>query len=191
MKKQMKTIAAALIGTSCITSLVLLMTSATPAETPSSQLKISTVNFKNCLENSKFGKQQQARFKEMDKQFQAQLEAKEKEMSEMEPKFKDEYFDTLSPQAGDELKQRYQMLHQERSLLQNQYYQTMTEANGQIIQSVLDAITAASAPVAKQKGLDMILNDDVCVYRGAGLDVSALVIAEMDNAFDKEQSKTK
>src|SRR5260221_295820 len=81
------------------------------ASTPAkSDAKIAVVNFKACIEGSKFGKKEQSRFDEMRKEMEKSLETKEKELNELAPKFKDDYLDTLTPEAEAELKQKFKAL---------------------------------------------------------------------------------
>ena len=153
------------------------------------QTKIGVVDFKVCLESSKLGKLEQGRFEEIKKQMEASIEAKEKELNEMAPKFKDEYIDTLTPEAEGELKEKFRRLSQELSQHQNQYYQLLNQANFQIVQKISDWIATASEKVAKDKSLDIVLNDEACFFVAPSYDISIDVVKELDERFAKEDKK--
>ena len=164
----------------------------TSATTPNAgnNVKIGVVSLKTCFEDSKLGKQEQGRFEEIKKQLETSIEAKEKELNDMAPKFSDEYLDTLSPEAEAELKGKYQKLAQELSQLQNQYYNMLSQANMQIVQTIQESVTEASKKVAKDKGLDLVLNQEACFF-SSGLDVSGAVVTEMDAQFAQKPTEKK
>lgn len=165
----------------------LALSSATSSQT--SSLKVGIVNFKTCFEGSKLGKQEQGRFEQIKKQLEATIEAKEKELNELSPKFSDEYLDTLSPEAEAELKGKYQKLAHDLSQQQNQYYNMLQQANFQIVQAVTEAVSDAAKKVAAAKGLDLTLNEEVCFSHNDAFGISKEVIAQMDAAFDKKQTE--
>lgn len=181
MNKQYMFSALRVIGALTIGALGTLALSS--ATTQNSTLKVGVVNLKSCFEGSKLGKQEQARFEEIKKQLEATIEAKEKELNEMSPKFSDEYLDTLSPEAEAELKGKYQRLAQDLSQQQNQYYNMLNQANYQIVQTVSEAVAESAKKVAASKGLDLTINEEVCFYHNPTLDISKEVIVEMDASF--------
>lgn len=151
------------------------------------KLSIGLANFKTCVEQSKMGKQEQTTFESMKKQMESILEEKEKALNEMATKFNDpDYLDSLAPEAETELKRKFRALSQELTQQQNQYYQTLNQANYRIIQKLTDSVTKASNEVAKENKLDIILNEESCFYCVASLDISSLVVVKMDEAFEKE-----
>ncbi|MFQ5729127.1 MAG: OmpH family outer membrane protein, partial [Waddliaceae bacterium] len=84
--------------------------------------KIGLVNFKACVEKSKFGKQEQDNFEALKKQMEGVLEEKEKTLSEISTKFNDpDYLDSLSSEAEAELKHKFRSLNQE--LAQHQQHE--------------------------------------------------------------------
>jgi len=163
----------------------------TSASTPQNgNIKVGIVNFKSCLEGSKLGKQEQARFEQIKKQLETTIEAKEKELNEMAPKFSEEYLDTLSPEAEAELKNKFKTMSQELSQQQNQYYTMLNQANYQIVHKMGESIGQAAKKVAQAKGLDMALNEDICFYHAPSFDISKEVISEMDAQFEKDSQKS-
>jgi outer membrane protein len=147
--------------------------------------RVGTVNFKECLEKSKFGKQEQARFEQMKRKLEQSIEQKEKELNEMSPKFSDEYLDSLTPEAEAELKEKFGLLNQEMNQMQNQYYQTLDQANTELVQKLFEMITEVSKKISEEKGLDLIINDAVCFYKSKELDVSSDVIIKLDEISEQ------
>lgn len=151
---------------------------------------LGTVNFGNCVSNSKLGKQEQASFENLKNQMSALLEDTEKQLNEITAKFNDpEFLDGLSPEAEEEMKNKFRVLNEDLSRYQNQYYQVLNQANMRVVQSLSTSVNTASEKVAKDKKLEMIMNKDACFYSLPFLDVTDLVIAEMDRNFDIEAKK--
>jgi len=148
------------------------------------------VNFASCITDSKLGKQEQASFESLKNQMVGLLQDTEKQLGEISTKLNDsEYLDGLSPEAIDELKAKFQMLSEELNRYQNQYYQVLNQANMRIIQTVSNSINLASEKVAKDKKLAMIVNKEACFFFNPQLDITSVVISEMDRVFDQEAKK--
>lgn len=163
-----------------------LATSAFAADAPS----IGVVNFSNCVTDSKLGKQEQSSFDALKKQMSTLLEDTEKQLNDIAAKFNDpEYLDGLSPEAEEELKNKFRVLSDEMNRYQNQYYQVLNQANMRIIQTISSGINTASEKVAKDKKLTVVVNKDACFYFSPGLDVTNQVVSEMDKTFESETKK--
>lgn len=163
-----------------------LATSAFAADAPS----IGVVNFSNCVTDSKLGKQEQSSFDALKKQMSTLLEDTEKQLNDIAAKFNDpEYLDGLSPEAEEELKNKFRVLSDEMNRYQNQYYQVLNQANMRIIQTISNGINTASEKVAKDKKLTVVVNKDACFYFSPGLDVTNQVVSEMDKTFESESKK--
>lgn len=148
------------------------------------------VNFSTCVSDSKMGKQEQDAFEALKQQLSMQIEGTEKQLNDIAAKFNDpDYLDGLSPEAEEDLKNKFRMLNEEMNRYQNQYYQTMNQANMRIVQNLSTAIGAASAKVAKEKKLSLVLNKDACFYYADSLDITKTVIAEMDKSFTPDVKK--
>jgi outer membrane protein len=148
------------------------------------------VNFATCVTDSKFGKQEQASFEALKKQMSTLLEDTEKQLNEISAKFNDsEYLDGLSPEAEEEMKVKFRTLNEDLSKYQNQYYQVLNQANMRVIQTLSVAINTAAEKVAKDKKLAMVVNKEACFFYSPKLDVTPLVIAEMDKTFDQDAKK--
>ena len=80
-------------------------------------------------------------------------------------------------------------MSQELSQQQNQYYQLLNQANFQIVQKMSESIGAASAKVAKDKGFDIVLNEEASFYLAPGYDVSADIVKELDAQFVQDEKK--
>lgn len=150
-------------------------------------LKVGIVNAKSVVSKSKFGKHEQETFDAMKKQMETILKEKEKKLTELANKLGDEdYLDSISPEAETELKREFRSLSQEFAQVQNQYYQTLQQANMKIMQKLSEIITRASEKVAKERKLDLVLNEDVTFYSNTPLDISDGIIKEMDIIWDTE-----
>lgn len=152
---------------------------------------IGIVNFATCVSDSKYGKQEQSSFEGLKKQMTTLLEDTEKQLKEINNKFNDqEYLDGLSPEAEGELRGKFQNLSEELNRYQNQYYQVLNQANMRIYQMMGANIANASEAIAKDKKLSMVLNKEACYFYSPQLDVTNLIIAEMDKRFEEENKKT-
>lgn len=168
----------------------LLMPLCASAADASGAAKIGTVNFKLCVEESKLGKQEQASFEAMKKQMENVVEEKEKTLNDLANKLNDaDQLDLMSPEAETELKRKFRGLSQEMSQIQQQFYQTLQQANFKIVQTLSEAVNKAAEQVAKDQKLDLVLNDETCFFANKALDVSTKVVTEMDRQFDPTAKK--
>src|ERR1700722_13035258 len=171
-------------------ALLIVTTLTAAAFTAESAPNYGSVNFGTCVSDSKLGKQEQASFESLKKQMASLLEDTEKQLNELSTKFNDpEYLDGLSPEAEEELKVKFRTLNEELNRYQNQYYQVMNQANMRIMQTLAVSINSASEKVAKDKKLSMVVNKDACFYFTPALDVTNLVIVEMDKSFAPQEAK--
>jgi outer membrane protein len=155
-------------------------------------LNVKVVTFKTCVEGSKLGKQEQASFEALKKQMESVLESKEKVLNEMAQKFEDpDYLDSLSPEAETELKRKFRALNQEYTTVQNQYVQTLSQTNMKVVQNITEVLTKATAVVAKRHNISLVLNDESAFFISPDLDISAQVIAVMDEMFEQDAKETK
>jgi outer membrane protein len=148
------------------------------------------VNFSNCITDSKAGKKEQENMENLRKQMSSLIENTEKELREIVTKFEDtEYLDSLSPKAEEELKVRHQTLQEDLGRYQQQFYQVLQHAQYQMVQKMSMTIAAASEKIANIKNLDYVINREACFYIRPDLDVTDLVVAEMDKSFDDKSKK--
>lgn len=146
---------------------------------------IGVVNFTSCITDSKVGKKEQENMESIRKQLASLIEDTEKELKELAGKFDDtEYLDSLSPKAEEELKVKFQTLQEDHGRYQNQFYQVLQHANYQMIQKMSSSIAKASEKIAKSKKLDYVMNKEACFYIRPDLDVTNLVISEMDSNYE-------
>ncbi len=152
---------------------------------------VGIVNFTTCMTESKLGQQEQSSFESLKTQMSTLLEDTEKQINELATKFNDaDYMDGLSPDAEEVMKNKFTTLNEEMNRYQNQYYQVLNQANMKIVQSLGASIQTASSSVASSKKLSMVMNKEACFYAAPTLDVTNLVIAEMDKTFEKMQVST-
>lgn len=157
------------------------------ANAANTQSSIGVANFTTCIQDSKYGKKEQESFEALKKQMATLLEDTEKQLREISAKFNDaEYLDGLSPDAEEELKVKFGTLNQELARYREQYYQVLNQANMRIMESMNTHISAASEKVQKDKKLDAIANKQAFFSINNHLDVTALVIKEMDKQFEED-----
>lgn len=153
---------------------------------------IGAVNFSNCITDSKAGKKEQENMENLRRQMSSLIENTEKELREISSKFEDtEYLDSLSPKAEEDLKMRYQALQEDLGRYQQQFYQVLQHAQYQMVQKISSSIAAASEIIAKDKKLDYVLNREACFYINPDLDVTSLVVNEMDKSFEHDSKSNK
>ena len=145
------------------------------------------VNFKEVIEKSKLGKQEQASFDSLKEQMEKVLEEKDRELNEIATKFNDpDFVDTLSPEAEDDLKNKFRALSQDMTEKQNQFYQALQNAQMKIMAKIAESIAKASDKVASDKKMDAIFNQDATFFLKDMANLSDEVIKEMDVSFEKE-----
>lgn len=155
-------------------------------------LMTGVVNFNACVSDSKIGKKEQENFESLRKQMATMIENTENQLKEIATKCEDaEYLDSLTPKAEEDLKVKFQSLQEELSRYQNQFYQVLQHANQQVVQKMNSAIAVASKEIAEKSKLDYVINKEACFYTRPGLDVTSMVIAEMDKKFDLEAKQSK
>jgi len=153
---------------------------------------IGVVNFTTCIMESKYGKSEQAQLENIKSQWTSLIEETEKELKDVATKFEDqEYLDGLSPEAEEEMKVKYKTLNEDLSKYQNQLYQVLNQANYFFLQKMQNFIAKASEQVATKNNLTMVLNKEACFYNKPDLEVTKLVIVEMDKNFEKDSKNKK
>jgi outer membrane protein len=160
----------------------------TQATGPSkSPIKVGIINFKNCVEQSKMGQQEDANYEALRTQVESIFSEKEKTLNDLEEKLNDpDYRDSLSPEGERELRRKYRALSEEASLQQNQYVQTLQQANMKIIQKMADLVTKLSAKLAKSENFDLILTEESSFYYAPTLDLTSKIVSMLDEEFEKE-----
>ena len=153
---------------------------------------LGVVNFTTCITDSKYGKSEQSQLEGIKTQWTSIIEQTEKELKDVISKFEDqEYLDGLAPEAEQDLKMKYKALQEDMAKYQNQLYQVMNQANYFFLQKMQSHIALASETVAQKKNLTLVLNKEACFYNLPDLDVTKLIITEMDKNFEKEPKAKK
>jgi outer membrane protein len=147
---------------------------------------VGIVNFMTCITDSKTGKQEQASFEALKKQMSSLVEETEKQLTAISGQLNDkEYLDSLSPEAEEALRGKLGALNDEMGRYQNQYYQVLNQANMKLVQVMQNNINTAAERVAKEKKLGVIINKEACFFYSPALEITSLVVAEMDKTFEK------
>lgn len=153
-------------------------------------LKVAVVNFRKCVEASKQGKQHQSSFEGMKTQMETLLQQKEKALTELNNKLTDsDYVDGLTKDAENELKHKFRVQTQEFAQAQQQFMQTLQQANLKIVEMMNSDVTKAATDIAQREGFELVLNDESLFFYAKKTDISDAVITEMNKAFDIEQKK--
>ncbi|MGD2168938.1 MAG: OmpH family outer membrane protein [Chlamydiota bacterium] len=154
--------------------------------------QVAVVNFASCITDSEYGKQEQQNLEYIRKQMTSMMEETEKELKDITGKFEDnDYMDSLSPKAEEELRSKFQALQEDYARYQNQFYQVLNQANYQLMQKMNQNIARAAERLAKRKNLAFVMNKEACFYFNPDLEVTDLVIKEMDKDFANDQKQRK
>ncbi len=143
------------------------------------------INFTDCISNSKYGKQEQKSFENIRNQMSSVVEDIEKQLSEIANKMQDsDFMDSLSPEAEQEMKIKFQGLNEELNRYQNQYMQVLQQANMKLVSTMKDYVSIASESIAKKKRINMVITEDACFYYSDDLNITDETIQEMDKNFE-------
>ena len=158
-------------------------------ELPADDFSIGFVNFKSCVDKSKYGQKERTEFEVIKNQMTEKLEKTDKELSKIAKKLEDQdYIDGLSPSAEEELKQKFQVLSQDFSRYQNQYYQLLQQANYKMLQTMHDEVSSAAEQVRAKNKLSLLLSEDSTFAYSSALDYTEEVIKEMNKQFEIDNS---
>lgn len=149
--------------------------------------KIGVVSFANCIQESKYGKQEQSTLKALQNQITSLIEDTEKQLEEVAGQLNNaEYIDTLSPEGEQELKMKFQNYQEDLQRYQQQYYQFINQANYKVMQTMHSHIKNAAKIVSAKLNLDYILDENSVICNNAGVEVTNQIIQELDILFEKE-----
>lgn len=151
------------------------------------EIPYGIINFESCVTESKYGRQEQESFEKIREQMTSMMTDIEKQLNEIATKFNDpEFVDSLSPEAEQEMKARFQTLSEELNRYQNQYMQVMQKANMKLMQTMNNHVSKASEVIAKQRKLPMVVREEACFFYNPSFDITNSIISEMDKSYDKE-----
>lgn len=152
--------------------------------------RVAIVNFTSCVLESEFGKIEQENFESVKNQMATLIQECEKQLTEIAGRFNDaDYMDGLSPEAEAELKAKYQAHSEEYGRYQNQYMQVLNQANMRMIQKMQEYVNSASEKIARNEKFDLILNKEAAFYFSNALDITPLVIKEMNLEYEMSGKK--
>jgi outer membrane protein len=145
------------------------------------------VDFRACMEDSKYGRQEISSIEAMQNQMVNQMEAMQKELQEIANKLQDpEFRDSISPETEEQYNLKGQQLAQELSRSQQIFQRMLQEAQMKMVQVMSMHIMRASQIVAASKKLDMVVNQEAIFYFPSTADVTTDVVAEMNKLYDQE-----
>ncbi|MCH9634617.1 MAG: hypothetical protein S4CHLAM7_13700 [Chlamydiae bacterium] len=150
-------------------------------------IRVGVVDFRTCLEKSYVGQEEQLKLEAMRNEMVSTLEGKEKMLSEVMEKLKKrDYLDTISAQAEEELQGQYAHLSEEIQQLQNQAYQALNQAQMKMFQTVSEQVAKSAEYLARENNLDLVMNQESCFYFKRPLEITQLVVQELNRHFQPE-----
>ncbi|MEF9497164.1 OmpH family outer membrane protein [Chlamydia sp. 04-14] len=154
------------------------------ADNDSLEGNLGVVSLKRCLEESAFGKKETEELENMKQQFSKNSEKMEEELTALYNKLQDEdYMESLSSSAADELRKKFESLSAEYNALQSQYYQMLNQSNMKRVQKLIQEVKKASEIVRIQEGLLAIFNDEVVLSIASSADKTNEIIKILDESF--------
>ncbi|MEF9519972.1 OmpH family outer membrane protein [Chlamydia crocodili] len=154
------------------------------ADNDSLEGNLGVVSLKRCLEESAFGKKETEELENMKQQFSKNSEKMEEELTALYNKLQDEdYIESLSSSAADELRKKFESLSAEYNALQSQYYQMLNQSNMKRVQKLIQEVKKASEVVRIKEGLLAILNDEVVLSIASSADKTNEIIKILDESF--------
>ena len=146
--------------------------------------KYGVVNFRRCIEETKTGQKEEQSFNQMKTELTAMAEGREKEIQEIMAKLQDsDFIDSISPEEEQKLKQEFAMKNQEMRMFENQFYQTMNQANFQLLHKIRQEAQSASAKVGEKEGVLLIVDEETCFFAHPALNLTDSIIAQMNDDF--------
>lgn len=142
--------------------------------------KFGIVNMVRCLQESTLGKKEGNEIKKIEADMRGKLQKLEASLKELAAKFDPEYLDGLSEKEEQELKAQFQKETQAFRQQESTYYQILKQAQMNLQQKLINSIGLASQEVAKETGIDYIMNNEVLVSYNMQLDVTDAIIKKMD-----------
>ena len=156
------------------------------------KVTFGVVSFGDCISDSKYGKHEQESLEKLREQMSTLINDYTKQLNDLATKFNDrEFVDSLSPEAEQEMKAKFQSLSEELNQYQNQSMQVLQQANMQLVQSMGGHVQKASEVIAKQKKIAMVVNKEAFFYYNPSLDITSSVIKEMDKNFEADNGSDK
>ncbi|SYX08964.1 Outer membrane protein,Outer membrane protein (OmpH-like) [Chlamydia poikilotherma] len=154
------------------------------ADNDSLEGNLGVVSLKRCLEESAFGKKETEELENMKEQFSKNSEKMEEELTALYNKLQDEdYIESLSSSAADELRKKFENLSAEYNALQSQYYQMLNQSNMKRVQKLIQEVKKASEVVRVKEGLLAIFNDEVVLSIASSADKTNEIIKILDESF--------
>jgi len=151
---------------------------------------VGVVNFAKCTADSKYGKQEQEQMEQTKQHWSALMENTQNELQEIASKFEDQDFlDTLSPEAEQDLQMRYKTLSEELAKHQTQSMRELNQANYFLYYKLSGDIAKAAEKIADEKKLNVVMNKEACFYIRPDMEITNEVISEMDKNFETEQKE--
>lgn len=173
-------------------SIALTLVSAAHAneQKKSEEHSLAVIDHNSCVQNSKYGKQEQANLDAVRKRFFNSITETQRKMQDAQASLEDaEYMDSISEKKQEELKKERDTLVQKLNRHQADGYQMMQNIQFQAVQKITRKIREAAADLAKESKVPYILNKEACFYCTPSADLTKPILEKMDENFDQEEAK--
>lgn len=153
-------------------------------------VKVGVVNFNQCIERSKKGRKEQKYLEESKKEMSSILEKMQKDLEETAKKLQDpDFLDSISADEVENMKRKLQNLGQEFNRYEAQYVQMLNQAKMRFFHSISSNVGKAADLVAKERGISLVMDSDVCFFHNSSLDLTEGVLLAMDKFFDEGEEE--
>lgn len=150
-------------------------------------IKVGVVDFRTCIEKSYLGQSEQNRLETMQNDMISSMEEKQTQLQVVVDKLKNQdYMDTLNASAEQELQAQFKELSDQMQMAQYQANQSWEKARMDLFQTMNSEVAKAAEYLAREEGLDLILNQESVFFFKRPSDITPLVVAELNRHYDKD-----
>lgn len=151
---------------------------------------IASVDMRRCFEQSKEGMKAKEMLETLNGQMQEKLTEIEGKIKELSSQLgNEEYRQSLSKEALDEMEKSFETFLQDREAKHNEFSQELNQTQMFLTENLIQNITKGAEAVAKEKSLTMIFQKDAVVYSDDSVDVTDLVLEHADKSFTASEKK--
>lgn len=151
---------------------------------------IASIDMRRCFEQSKEGMKAKEMIDTLSGQMQEKLSEIEGKMKELSTQLSnEEYRQSLSKDALDEMEKQFENLLQEREAKHGEFSQELNQTQMFLTENLIQNISKGAEVIAKEKSIAMILQKEAVVYSDESTDLTDLVLAYADKEFEKSEKK--
>lgn len=157
------------------------------------EMRIGTVDLQKLFKEYPGTKKAQKKFTAMAEKKKKDLQDSEEELQDLQKELK-RSGSVLSEKLRKQKETEYQTKAQNLAQLENQYRTDLAMKENEMTQSILEELKAIVAEVAKENGVDLVLDSEKTVYLKDGEDLTSIVLKKYkktDSDPDEGSSKKK